>query len=137
MMNDYKPSLDRLAALARERPTLLASLFVAYREQEGLDEDGLAAFLGCAPEMLPRLALCRRPRQAPHFREDVERIASYAHANAIQLARLVRAGESWEAAHQARGASSPMLLAARDHETAGRDGSSDQGKSADEPLLSD
>jgi hypothetical protein len=123
-MNEYKPSLTRLARLAHKRPDLLASLIAAYQEQEGLDDTGLATFLDCPPGMLPRLALCRRPRQAPHFRQDVERIASYVQASPIKLARLIRAAESREALGQLSGAGPSLLLAARDREE--REGSQDE-----------
>ena len=118
-MNDYIPSLARLAQQARERQTLLAGLLFAYQEQEGLDESGLAAFLGCAVVALPKLALCRRPRaQTPAFRADVERIAQYAGADAARLVKLIRAVEA-RAALQHAAEASPLLLAARDHEEAG------------------
>ncbi len=116
-MNDYTPSLARLARSARERPTLLASLLFAYQEQEGLDESGLAAFLGCDADALPKLALCRRPRQQiPAFREDIERIAQYAGVNPLSLMKLVRAVETRAALQQAADVPSPLLLAARDHD---------------------
>jgi hypothetical protein len=87
-----------------------------YKEQEGLDDEQLAALLGCEPSALTRLALCERPRPAPHFREDVERIATYIHADLMQLARLIRAAESREALSKRPGETSPALLAARDYE---------------------
>jgi hypothetical protein len=117
-MNDYIPTLARLAQQARERQTLLAGLLFAYQEQEGLDESGLAAFLGCAVAALPKLALCRRPRsQTPAFRTDVERIAQYASADAARLVKLIRAVEA-RAALQHAAEASPLLLAARDQEEA-------------------
>jgi transcriptional regulator with XRE-family HTH domain len=118
MMNDYKPSLKRLALLARERPRLLAGPLHLYQEQEGLSDERLAMMLGCEPESLSRLALCERPRPAPHFREDVERIAAYIHADVLQLAMVIRAAETREAlSHQPEtGTIRPTLLAARDHE---------------------
>lgn len=118
-MNDQIPSLARLARQARERQTLLASLLFAYQEQEGLDEPGLADFLGCNVASLPRLALCRRPRaQTSSFREDIERVAQYAGANPLQLVKLIRAVEARAALQHAAEAPSPLLLAARDHDDA-------------------
>lgn len=115
-MNNHSPSLNRLAQLARARPNLLAGLLTLYKEQEGLDDQQLATLLGCDIKALPKLALCERPRQAPHFGEDVKRIADYVHADMMQLARLIRASESREAFSQGSGATSPTLLAARDSE---------------------
>jgi hypothetical protein len=115
-MQHYKPSLDRLALLAKERPNLLAGPLHLYKEQEGLDDRQLAAMLSCEIEALARLALCERPRPAPHFREDVERIAAYIHADMLQLAMLIRAAEAREAFSHRPGAAPPTLLAARDHD---------------------
>jgi hypothetical protein len=117
-MQHYKPSLDHLALLAKERPNLLAGVLHLYKEQEGLDDQQLAVLLGCEVEALPRLALCERPRPAPHFREDVERIATYIHADMLQLAMLIRAAETREAFSHRPGAAPPTLLAARDHDEA-------------------
>ncbi len=117
-MNDHKPSLDRLALLAQGRPNLLAGSLNLYKEQEGLDDQRLATLLGCEIEALARLALCERPRPAPHFREDVERIARYIHADMMQLAMLIRAAESREAFSHRPSAVPPALLAARDNEEA-------------------
>ncbi|HLL79252.1 MAG TPA: hypothetical protein VKT25_07120 [Ktedonobacteraceae bacterium] len=115
-MNDFTPSLNRLALLARERPHLLAGPLHLYQEQEGLADEQLAAMLRCEPEAIPRLALCERPRPAPHFREDVERIAAYIHADMLQLARVIRAAESREALSPRQKTAGPTLLAARDYD---------------------
>lgn len=115
-MKDYRPTLDRLAVLARERPNLLAGPLHLYKEQEGLNDQQLAALLGCELAALPRLALCERPRSAPHFREDVERIAGYIHADMLQLAMVIRAAETREALSSRPEASRPTLLAARDND---------------------
>ncbi len=115
-MNRYSPSLERLAQLAQGRPNLLAGPLMLYKEQEGLDDERLAALLRCEPAALSRLALCERPRPAPHFREDVQRIATYIQADLMQLAMLIRAAESREALSKRLDAHSPALLAARDYE---------------------
>jgi hypothetical protein len=115
-MNNYSPSLERLARLAQGHPALLAGPLALYKEQERLDDQQLATLLGCEPGALLQLALCERPRQAPHFRQDVERIAHYIHADMLQLAMLIRAAESREALGQKPGAIRPSLLAARDYE---------------------
>jgi hypothetical protein len=115
-MKHYKPSLDRLAHLALEHPNLLAGPLQLYKEQEGLDDQQLATMLGCELEAISRLALCERPRSAPHFREDVERIAAYIHADLLQLAMVIRAAESREALSHPHEAARPMLLAARDQD---------------------
>jgi len=130
-MNMYSPSLERLTRLAQKRPDLLAGPLALYKEQEGLDDQQLATSLGCEPVALLRLALCERPRQAPHFREDVERIAQYIHADMMQLARLIRAAESREALGQKPGAIRPTLLAARDYEDSEEFSTEDEGEPSD------
>lgn len=115
-MSNYRPSLDRLAQLAQARPNLLAGPLKLYQEQEGLDDEQLAAQLGCDVEALARLALCERPRPAPRFREDVARIARYIQADPLQLAMLIRAAETRASLTREKGMSSPTLLAARDNE---------------------
>ena len=131
-MNDYMPSLTRLARLAGERQTLLAGLLFVYQEQEELDENGLAAFLCCDVAALPRLALCRRPRkQAPAFREDIERIAKYAGANPLHLVQLIRAVEARAALQRASEVPSPLLLAARDHDDPATESMDDEEESSD------
>jgi hypothetical protein len=121
-MNKYSPSLSRLVMLAQGRPSLLALPLILYQDQEDLDDQQLAAGLGCSVDMLTRLALCERPRPAPHFREDVERIAHYIQADPMQLAMAIRAAESREALRQRAGAAQDRvqrtLLAARDNEEA-------------------
>lgn len=113
-MNNNKPSLDRLALLAKERTTLLAGPLNLYMEQEKLDDQQLAAMLHCEPAAITRLALCERPRPNPHFREDVERIARYIHADFLQVAMVIRAAESRAAFSTRASTSLPSLLAARD-----------------------
>lgn len=125
MMNDSTLSLHQLALLARTRPALLAGILALYQEQEGLSDVQLAALLHCDIESLPKLALCERPREAPYFRQDVERIAAYIHADVKQLANVIRAAEARAALQQRSGTTSPTLLAARDHEE-DKDDSSDK-----------
>jgi hypothetical protein len=102
----------------------MSSLMQLYREQQGMDDEQLAAFLECDTSALPRLALCRRPRQAPDFRGDIEAIAAHTGANPINLARLVRAAEALEALAEARGSglgAASTLIAARDHDDEGEE----------------
>jgi len=130
-MSNYRPSLDRLAQLAQARPNLLAGPLKLYKEQEGLDDEQLAARLGCDVEALARLALCARPRPAPHFREDVGRIARYIQADTVQLAMLIRAAETRALLARDTGASSPTLLAARDNDDAQEASADDEDGESD------
>ncbi len=126
-MENVKPELARLARLARTEDNLLAPLLAAYQQYEMLDDDKLAEFLRCSTNALPRLALCKQPRPAPDFRNDIMRIAGFAGVDARQLATLIRAVQSRQALRkmpnvsetkhsdqQARQTTS-LLLAARDH----------------------
>lgn len=134
-MNEYKPSLERLADMASARPGLMSGLMLLYREQEGMDDTQLADFLECAVEALPRLALCRRPRQAPDFRGDIEAIAAHSGSNASRLARLVRSVEAAQAMTGApqRMSTSSLLMAARDHEASLETDVETPGSSKDSP----
>ncbi len=124
-MNEYTPSLARLAKLARTRREFLASLLAVYQEQKKLDDHQLAEFLGCGVEALTHLALCQRPRPFPDFRHDIERIASHVQANPLQLAKFIRTAESLEDMRQEH--DQAFLLAARDHNTTiSNDGSDEE-----------
>lgn len=131
-MNDYTPSLNRLALLAQKRSGLLAGPLALYQEQEGLTDQQLADRLRCDVQALPKLALCERPRQASHFREDVERIAQYIDADMIQLAKVLRAVESRETLRQGTHTIAPTLLAARDHQDDDSDAEEDKDEVSDE-----
>jgi hypothetical protein len=145
--HDMQPSLGRLASLAAGRPSLMSSLMQLYREQEGMNDQQLAAFLECEAEALPRLALCRRPRQAPDFRGDIEAIAAHTGANPNRLAGLVRAAESLQAlrsGHEANptttnttpngNATPSTLMAARDYDepAGGEDDASPGGETGED-----
>ena len=103
------------------------TMLKAFRTRRGLTQQQLAEQLGCEIEAVARLALCERPRPVPHFRKDVERIATYIHADMLQLAMLIRAFEAREAFSHQSSATSPTLLAARDHEEPENDDTTDEG----------
>ena len=97
-MADYVPKLARLARLARERASFMASLLAIYQAQEELGDAELAQFLEMHVERLPLLALCRRPRiDAGNWDSDIEQIATYTKVNAARLAQLVQAATAYEA----------------------------------------
>jgi len=109
--------LRRAAQRAGQQPFFLAWSLLAYARAEGLDDDGLAAALGCDPASLPALLLCRRPEgEGAVFRADVEAIAERFRLDAARLARLIRTADTvvawaWAATDQVGG-----LLAARDRD---------------------
>lgn len=86
-----KPPLTGLAQRLQSDPRFMAYALAVYREQEGLEEEELAQALGMMPEMVSRLALCKRPdAQSPGFAEQVREIADYTLADEARLASLLR-----------------------------------------------
>ncbi len=112
--------LRKASQRARSRPFFLASALDTYRESLGLDEIGLAAYLGCDPEDLPLLALCRRPAGEPaELRSDASRIGARFGLQAqrlIELLRLVDALEALQSGAQAGVLARGLLAAARDQD---------------------
>ncbi|MER3421190.1 MAG: hypothetical protein C4290_12020 [Chloroflexota bacterium] len=106
---------ERLARRAEQNAAFMASALAAFRRLQRLDDRALAAFLRCPPEMLPHLALCRRPRPAsPRFQADVTQIAAYVRADPDQLVRLLRRVDV--AAAFSADTAAEHLAAARDRE---------------------
>jgi hypothetical protein len=112
--------LRRAARRVVPDPFFMAGALDAYRALEGLDEPALAQRLGCPPDALVHLALCRRPDPTtPRFRADVERIAAHVGANPLALVRLLRAVSASDALRGVIAettSSYGLLAAARDHE---------------------
>lgn len=112
-------ALDHLAARVGTDPLFLANALAEYARSEGLDDDALAAVLGCARAELTPLRLCGAPRPE-HFRADAEAIAGHFGIDPNTLVAVVRRGQSLA---RLRAVQSPekapgFLLAARDE---GRD----------------
>src|SRR5690349_17836802 len=64
--------VEAMAGRARREPHFLGCVLERYARAEGLDDDGLAAALGCAAGQLTDLRLCRAPRLDPAgLAEDV------------------------------------------------------------------
>lgn len=90
MMRDGE-LLRRAAERASHHAFYLSSSLLAYARSEGLDDARLAASLGCDPNALSALLLCRRPTgRGAVFRADVEAIAARFGLDAGRLARLIR-----------------------------------------------
>jgi hypothetical protein len=73
MMSPDDNPLENLARRAAADPYFLASGLAGYQDRHDLDDAGLAAFLGCSLDVLPRLALCRMPSA-----DDAQRAADLA-----------------------------------------------------------
>src|SRR5262245_18346002 len=68
----------------------LASALAEFARRRGLDDEALAGYLGCPPERLGSLRLCRLPAEAPaEFRRDVGRIAERFGVDGRALAGLL------------------------------------------------
>ena len=118
MHDPLKSVADRLA----HNPLFLAAPLARYAGRHALDDDALAGRLGCPPEKLTDLRLCRNPHpEAPRFSQDVECIATHFGLNADRLAEVVRAGQALLHLLQADaegGAAPNLLMAARDADPA-------------------
>lgn len=107
--------LARLARRLEDDPRFLGSVLAEYARSEGLDDDGLARALGCRPEALTELRLCRAPRPEPaDFREDVGHLAGRFALDAAGLTRVVRRGEALRRLRDGAAGPAGFLMAARD-----------------------
>ena len=107
--------LDRIARRAEREPFFLAGLLANYARSEGLDDDGLAAALGCARGVLTRLRLCRAPRDDPRgLAEDVACISGHLGVSAELLLAVVRRGQVLRRLAGAGGGVRGLFVAARD-----------------------
>jgi hypothetical protein len=111
-------ALDALAARAATEPFFLASLLAAYARSEGLDDAGVAEFLGCPTSELTMIRLCRAPRvESAEFWEDIYCVAERFNLSAERLAEVVQRGRVVRRfEEQAPVQGSGFLLAARDAE---------------------
>ncbi len=109
----------KLSLLASRDPFYLGWYLTSYAEMMSVDIADVAGELGCLPEMMNTMSLCRAPRsEPPHFREDIEAVASRFQVRADGLANLVR---------QVQVASDQgMLLAARDRDRSRGEGAPEQ-----------
>jgi hypothetical protein len=110
-------ALDHLAARVGTDPLFLANALAEYARSEELDDDGLAAALGCVRTDLTRLRLCGAPR-SDHFRADVDAIAIHFGIDPNALTAIVRRGQSLARLRAAQPAETNpgFLLAARDED---------------------
>jgi hypothetical protein len=114
--------LQSLARHVEDDPFFLASLLKLYAHGERLDDAGLAAAIGCRPEDLVMIRLCRAPRpDAAGFREDVSRVAERFGADRQKLAAVVRRSlvirkMSMSKMSMSKSPQEGSLLAARDHD---------------------
>ena len=112
--------LNELARRVASDTFFLASALAVYARSEGLDDAALAARLGCQPEALTMLHLCRRPQSGARFGPDIAAIAARFSVGAELLATVVRRADALEAmrgsgaTHVAGLSERGTLIAARD-----------------------
>ena len=81
----------RAAERARLRPFFMASVLAAYCRMHDLSDDALARLLGCSPDDVVRLALCRRPiAQSPTFLSDIDHLARRFAIPGERLIQIIR-----------------------------------------------
>jgi hypothetical protein len=85
--------LRPIARLACRRPFYLGWALAAYQQGHGLDEKRLAALLGCAPELVSELCLCRRPGTLAPRRTAAEDVRAIAACYGLDVAALRRVVE--------------------------------------------
>src|SRR4051794_28365010 len=107
-------ALRELAKRAENDPFFLGSLLAALARAEGLDDEGLAARLGCRGDDLTLLRLCRAPREGEGFGDDVRAIAARFGLAPVRLAEAVKSVRVWAALRAASDAA--LQMAARDRE---------------------
>jgi hypothetical protein len=109
--------IDALGRRVENDPFFLASALADYARSEHLDNEDLAAALGCAVETLGPLRLCRRPRPDPGlFKQDIERIAARFGVDADLLAQAVRRSDALSSLRRAATGGRGLLMAARDRQ---------------------
>jgi hypothetical protein len=107
--------LEHLARRVEDDPFFLACLLKLYAQSEALDEEQLAAALGCSRQILVQVRLCRAPaREAEQFQRDVDRIAARFQVHADVLAEAVRRGQAILHMRRPANQEGGTLLAARD-----------------------
>jgi hypothetical protein len=113
------PRKRRLTALIRRTRTdsfFVSRALTSYQSMRDLSDAELRQFLQCTSEDFERLALCRFPddRDA-RFRDQVERIAAYAHCDIDRLLELFREVAAFDSLQGGQhDEATGLLLAARD-----------------------
>jgi hypothetical protein len=83
-----------LAALAhrlRNNPDFMAYDLARYQEMNDLDDLALSKKLGTLPEMVIRLALCKRPqRNSPYFADQIRELSDYTLIDEVLLEGMIR-----------------------------------------------
>ncbi len=106
MTQDMRRKLARLTA---NDPFYMGWYLARYAEMKNLSIAKMGQELGCLPDTVHAISLCRAPRsEPPHLRNDIERVAHGFQVQASKLIGIVR--------HVQVTRDESMLLAARDRD---------------------
>jgi hypothetical protein len=95
---DLPSALVRLAQRASHMPDFFGFLLSAFQQKEDLTTNKLTKFLGVRPQLLPRLALCRRPKSdSPDLADQISEIARFTETSPDILLTVLRRVEALEA----------------------------------------
>jgi hypothetical protein len=98
MPGDFSAQLAALAERASQAPEFFAAVLAAFQRQENLTREGILKRLQTTPELLARLALCRRPKSdSASFCEDIRKIADFTDIDPVALVAMVRQVDALEA----------------------------------------
>ncbi len=112
--------LLKISSLACQDSFYLGWYLARYSEFKEMSMTEVSRELGCLPDTMSSMALCRAPRlDPPHFRDDVERVAERFQIPADRLTGIIR--------HVQVASLESVLLAARD-----RDVKEDEDSASDE-----
>ncbi len=105
-----KDMLFKMSRLASDDPFYMGWHLARYSKMKGLSISEMGKELGCLPETVTSISLCRAPRsEPPHFRNDIERVANRFQVRADKLVGIIR--------YVQVASDESMLLAARDRDT--------------------
>lgn len=111
--------LETFARRLENDQFFLACPLRAYAQTEGLDDEQLAAALGCAPGVLLGIRLCRAPSADAGFQNDIELIANRFGVRREALMEAVRRGQAISTMRGDLPSQQGFLMAARDAEEGG------------------
>ncbi len=88
MTNDMLLKMSRFAS---NDPFYLGWYLGRYSEMREMSLAEVGMELGCLPETVNSISLCRAPRsESPHFRRDIERVADRFQVRSDRLMGIVR-----------------------------------------------
>lgn len=113
--------VDLFARRVAKDAWFLASALELYAQSEGLNDEQLAATLGCSVADLTALRLCRRPLSEPAqaFRRDIDDLVRAYGVRADVIADVARRADAVDNLRRSQSSATErpgMLMAARDRE---------------------